>query len=168
MTDKSILYPGNVLHDTDKNGKKVNEWVCSIHGLKHRNKYNPNGNYNLKKLLGNRRTHNQHPDDRNAFGDDCQECTCLWLGTNDLNKKNDNYTIGTPVDHSPIKNISIEIGGKLINLYGKIPQTKGRYYDAIYRRWDVSRLENELYKDFDILIFYCINRDEKIERTIMR
>lgn len=77
LTDKSILYPGNVLHDTDKNGKKVNEWVCRIHGLKHRNKYNPNGNYNLKKLLGNRRTHNQHPDDRNAFGDDCQECTCL-------------------------------------------------------------------------------------------
>lgn len=72
------------------------------------------------------------------------------------------YTTGTPVDHSPIKNISIEIGGRLINLYGNIPQTRSRHYNAI--RWDISKLENELYKDFDILIFYCINRDEKIER----
>jgi len=27
-----MLYPGNVLHDTDENGKKTDEWVCHGHG----------------------------------------------------------------------------------------------------------------------------------------
>lgn len=154
ITDKSILYPGNSRHETDKNGKKIDEYVCRIHGLRRYQIYDSNSTLNAHKLLAHRRTGNLN-NSEHILGDNCQRHAYEWLGCEDLNKKNDNYC--TPIDCSPIHGgISIIIGGKLLNLSGKVPQIKGRRYNPIYRRW-ATHIYSELGKKFDILILYCIS-----------
>ena len=49
LTDNSILYPKKVLHETNKNGMKIAEWVCFIHGQKNYQKYNSNSKHKIMK-----------------------------------------------------------------------------------------------------------------------
>lgn len=156
ITDKSILYPGNSRHETDKNGKKTDEYVCRIHGLRHYQIYDSSSTLNTQKLLAHRRTGNLN-NSEHILGDNCQRHAYEWLGCEDLNKKNDNYS--TPIDCSSIREgISITIGGKLLNLSGKVPQIKGRSYNSIYRRW-ITHIHREHEKKYDIIILYCISED---------
>lgn len=53
----------------------------------------------------------------------------------------------------------ITIGGKLVDLSGKIPLTRGRHYDSNGKRWDATSIERDWHKKFDILIFYCVSKD---------
>lgn len=165
ITDKSILFPGNVLRNTAEKGNKVNEWLCKRHGLNNYNRNSPNSNHSLVKLLSARRTGNvNYPN--HIFGDKCQEVTVSWLGTEDLNKRLDNYK--TPIDHSSIPDgVFIEIGEKLVNLSGKIPQTKGSNFRTnlgIDGGWEITHLEKEYNKEFDIMIVYCVGKHDTIER----
>ena len=124
ITDKSILYPGNANHDIDKNGKKTDEWVCKAHSLRHYHRYDPGSNTNIKKSMrpcrtGDPKYHNQ------MVADDCENVTKEWLGVKILSVEYDKYS-QLPLDHDSIsKHISIMIGDELIDLYGKVPQTKG-------------------------------------------
>lgn len=164
LTEMSILYPGNSRRETRKDGYLTNTWFCKRHGLRSYDKNDHNSTWNLQKSIGDRRTGNLN-NVKHIFGDNCQELTERWTGAEDLNKKNDNYTTGTPIDHGRItKHISIMIEDKLIDLYGKVPQTKGNsllvYRQGLleYENWSQT-FTSELDKEFDILIFYCVSKD---------
>lgn len=141
--------------------RQINGYV--IHGTRSYSRYNLNSESNIIKSLRDRRTGNLK-DVRQIFADNCQECTCKWLGCEDLNKKNDNYN--SPIDCSPIpRGVSVMIGGKLVDLSGKIPQVKGATYNSRYGKWGQSSETTEHSKEFDIVILYCVSGNgEKIER----
>ena len=166
ITDKSILFPQNARRKTDEKGNKTEEWLCRRHGYNSYSRNDPISHHNMIKLLTGRRTGNL-TDPKTIFSDKCQKVSCIWFGVKDLNKELDNYT--TPIDHSPIpKGVFIEIGGKLVDLSGKIPQTKGINFKTYIGKeggWEVTCLERERNKKFDITIVYCISEDRKtIER----
>lgn len=102
------------------------------------------------KIRTNRRIGNLNHNQ--SLGDNCEELTVLWRGVKNLNIENDNFTNGTPIDHSK----DSELG---------IVQTKGRTYNSKYKKWTLSSLDREWFKDFDHLIVYCISENGKnIER----
>ena len=92
ITDKSILYPGNVRRTTDENGNKIEEWLCLTHGYNTYDKNCPNSRRNVLRLLASRRTGNL-AEPRHILGDKCQKLTHIWLGAEDLNKSLTN-TVG--------------------------------------------------------------------------
>lgn len=153
--EKTVRGP---LKEYNKEGNWTGKWDCrNCH-----QKYDPYSQHNLLKSVRNRRTGNLN-NIKHIFADNCQKLTCIWLGTNDLNIENDNYTYGTPIDHSPISNdIYINICEKLTNLSGKIPQTRGRRYDSKQNRWPFGGFESDWDKDVDIHICYCMSEDGKI------
>ena len=173
LTDKSILYPKNANHDVGKDWEQTEEWVCKSHYIRDWERYNPNSNNNIIKSMSNRRTGNLN-DPTKILGDNCEELTKEWLGAKNLNEENDNYC--SLLDHGPItKHILTTIGNKLVDLYGKIPQTKGANLSSTlkvvnkkdfgYEVWEFGGLENELDKEFDIVIIWCISADgESVER----
>lgn len=146
LTDKSILYPGNVSQDVDKEGKNIDEYVCKRHYGINYEKYNPNSRSNIIKSLGDRRTGNLKYD-IHIFGDNCQELTCRVFGVEDLNKKNDNY-------NSPIDNSAHPILGVL--------QTKGSHFSkdiGVKGGWKTAYGVDEYKKEYDNMIFWCMNED---------
>lgn len=163
ITDKSILYPGNVGLDINKEGKRTGEWVCALHYKRHYERYGPSSCSNIIKSLRNRRTGNLN-NSNHLLGDNCQKCTCLWLGTKDLNELYDNYI--SPYDHTLIpEGMSLVIGDKLVDLSEKIPQTKGKRYSPKDKGYHFSNIEREWSKEFDIMILYCIGENgDHIER----
>lgn len=163
ITDKSILYPRNSFRDTDKNGKRTDEWVCKRHGERNYKRYDHNSLENIKKSMSACRMmslkyHNQ------IIGYKCEKLTEKWTGAKRLSIEYNKYT-QLPIDHGPITgHIHIMMGDKLVDLYGKVPQTKGHSYNSTHNRWAID-IRNERNKKFDILIFYCISEDGKtIER----
>ncbi len=154
ITDKSILYPKNVLLNTDRDGNKTEEYVCKMHGKRNYSHNNPNSTDNLKKSVSDRRTGNQDPNHQNYIGDLFEETTCIWRGVDNMNIVNDNYE--WPIDHST----DVKLG---------TIQTKGRCYDHTRGCWEqnLSSLRDVILRgfDFDNLILYCTNKDrELIER----
>jgi len=118
--------------------------------------YDPNNQRNIIKLLADRRTGNLR-DEKHIIATMSQKLTCELLGVEDLNEKLCCYN--TPYDHNRItKHILIMVGGKLVDLYGMIPQTKVSHYHSRYGSWD-TQTESELDKNFDIIILWCINKD---------
>lgn len=164
LTDESILYPRNDRHNVDKDGKETGEWVCKRHGNDNYQKYNSKGQHNIVKELRNIRTGNQNPNSSRGKGDNFEELTDRWLGVKKLDGEYDNYNL--PLDHSQIPDGTfVNIGEELVNLSGKIPQTKGRYYNKKNGWWNFSNLEREWYKNFDCEILWCASTDGKtIER----
>ena len=151
------MYPKNALHDTDKNGKKIDEFVCSIHGLRHYERYDPNSSFNIRKSM----TEGVNKLNK-ILGDNCEELTSQLFGVDNLNKKNDKYS-NVPVDHSPIpEGVLVKVGETLVDLSEKVPQTKGRHYDHIQCQWSFGHFERDYGKDFDIYILYCLSQDGKI------
>lgn len=164
LTDKSILYPGNVLHDTDENGDKTEEYICKRHGLRDYNRYDPNSWNNLLKSMTDRRTDNLK-DSRNILADNCEDLTSRFFGAKRLSIEYNKYS-QLPLDHLPIPNgISIKIGDTLVDLSGKVPQTKGATYNSKNRMWS-QNWANEYGKAFDYLIFYCVSKNGKVIERI--
>lgn len=132
-------------HREYKDGKWTGKWLCRSCYVKPRNRIGKNSN------------------SPKAKADNSQELTCELFDVKDLNKENDNYC--SPIDHSPIhEGVSITIGRELVDLSGRILQTKCALYDPINRYWSLD-VVNEHNKDFDFLVTYCISRDgKKIER----
>lgn len=141
LTDKSILYPGNAYQERDKNGKATGKWTCPKHWKRDRDQ--------TEREL----------DPTKTLGDNCEKLTDKLFGAKRLSVKYDNYKLS--LDHSPIPDRVIMIGGKLVDLSGKIPETKGRHYNPRHEAWFADILK-EYHKKFDILIFYCISEDGKI------
>lgn len=163
VTDKSILYPRNSFHNTDKNGNKTDEWVCKRHGERNYKRYNPNSLENKLKLVRNCRT-GYIIDPYKILGNNCEEETYRLFGAKKSSEEFDNYRL--PVDHCPIPNgVSVKIGEKLLDLSGNIVQTKGGFYSSKYRWWSMKSLSRELTKKYDMLIFYCVSENgSTIER----
>ena len=121
------------------------KWICSQCYLKKRDKKKRHEEYR-ERYITNRLTGNQDPNHSNTKGDLTEELTNRWKGTDNLNKKNDNYRF--KIDHSPDP------------ITGLIYQTKSKRYDPINRCWK-HHWEREHNKGFDILVFYCISKDGK-------
>lgn len=104
-------------------------------------------------------------DPGDILGDNCEELTHKWLGAKRLSVEYDNYS-KLPLDHLPIPDgVSIKIGDKLVDLSGKIVQTKGATFDQYSKRWNFD-MKNEIAKEFDYEICYCASGDgETIKRT---
>lgn len=156
LTNKSILYPGNACHNVDKNGNQTNEWVCLMHHNNNYNRNNPNSYNNIKKSLSQRRTKNLYSP-HIILAENCEMMTETMFGAKRLSVEFDNFEL--PLDHFPIsQGVSIVIAEKIVDLSGKIPQTKGRTCLSIADQWN-AHVESEFDKEFDILIYYCISRD---------
>jgi len=143
LTDKSVLYPGNVQRETDKKGKRIEKWICKIHGNSYYERYSPNSTNNLKKSLRDNRTDNLNPSCNTAKGDLGESVTSIWRGVKKLSVEYDNYELS--LDHSP----DPELG---------IIQTKCSWYDIEYGMWSI-KWKNDWYKKFDYVIVYCISAD---------
>lgn len=159
LTDDSILYSGNALHETDINGRKMEEYVCRTHGIIHYDRYNPNSRDNIRKSLADHRT-GRLKDPGNIFAENCQKLTCELYGVDDLNKKLNCYN--TRYDHSYTpEGVVMEIGGILVELSGKRLQTKGAHLSGEIGRkgWSFGYMEGEWGKDFDFEMLWCISKD---------
>lgn len=149
LTNKSILYPKNARHDTDKDGNKTEEYACYRHGNGNYERYAPNSQHNIQKALRNRRTGNVGPKTNQAKGDRGEELLCQWKGYTNLNKKFDKYT-RNPIDCFNDKT-------------GEYYQVKVAYYDSINRRWGQNFLGIEF--GFRSLFLFCISEDgQTVER----
>lgn len=134
-----------------------------MHNSRYRQKL-PDSRNNLIKSMRDHRIGNLDPDCNNALGDDCEELTGRLFEVKILSIEYDKYS-QLPLDHSPIpEGVSLMIGEKLVDLSGKIPQTKGRRYNTDRKSWQLAT-EREWYKEFDVVIVYCVSKDRKyIER----
>ncbi len=165
ITDKSILYPRNANRDMDKNGNKIDEWVCKRHSLRNYHRYDPDSYSNIRKSMSACRIGGLQ-DHTRVLGDNCEELTNKLFGVKRLSVEYDKYS-QLSLDHSPIPNgIYMTIRGKLVDLSGKIPLTRGRYYDPNRKCWSATSIERDWHKEFDILVFYCVSEDgNTIERV---
>lgn len=146
VTNKSILRPGNVLQEKDKDGKKTERCVCSKHWKIDYEKYDPNSWSNTVKSIANCRTRCQDPNHSSTKGDIDLDVVCELYGYINLNKKYDNYT--TSIDC---------LDEKTDQLY----QVKGSCYNTVYRYWSFGSLENEWKKQYKGMIFVCKSNDGK-------
>lgn len=166
ITDKGILYPGNAVKGYKK-GSWKGKWLCTKCYMRDYNK-EYRGYENILKPLANRRTGNLR-DLNNILGDDCEKLTDIVFGTKRLSVLYDNYEL--PLDHTPIpEGVSLVIGGELVDLSGKILQTKGGLLTNLssykniegeikyYKGWSFD-VHRERYKEFDYEICYCTNKD---------
>jgi len=149
LTDNSILYPGNEKREMNKVGGWTGKWVCSsCH-----EKYDPNSVRNIIKSLRDRRMGSLDPNSSVAKGDNSQELACELYGWKDLNKENDNYAIGTPIDCYDPKT----------ELYH---QVQGRYYNSRNGQWPFGYHEREREKIYEDMICFCYSKDGKIIERI--
>lgn len=157
------LSPKKAFREYDKGGKWTGNWLCIVHyGIQDRKR--PDHTNNLLKSVANIRTNNQNKNHSGTKADNTQRLTCTWLGPKDLNIVHDTYNY--PIDHSPIPNdTKVSIGHNLVDLSGKIPQTKCRRYDSYYQKWKYN-VEGERLKDVDIIICYCLSEDGSIIERI--
>jgi hypothetical protein len=153
-TDRNILCPGKAYREKDKDGKETGRWICGDCYRKDRY-IRKETNANLINSMRPCRTEDLDPNCSDAKGDDFEELTHRWKEVEILSKKNEKYC--GPLDHSA-------------DIEGKIPQTKGKWYDPHNQHW-VQKFTNEhnaIRKGFkfDYLIFYCASEDGKyIERV---
>lgn len=125
------------MREYDKKGNWIGNWLCTRC-------------YDKEYRPSDFRIGNLDPNSSVGLGYIFQQITCKTRGVKDLNIENDNFH--SPIDHS----IDPE--------YGTI-QTKGAIYDPKERYWTIN-WSNEYDKEFDYLIFYCMDKDKKnIERV---
>lgn len=143
------LFPGNALMNKDKNGNWTGKWFClkCWYHTDYKNRQNEiNRRKDINSRCTDRRTGNLDSNCSCAKGDLAEELTSIWKEVKILSNENDNYC--GPLDHSP-------------DIKGLVYQTKSKWYDPKNDKWTTT-WKNEHYKDFDILIFYCISKDGKI------
>lgn len=169
LTDKSILYPGNTMRDTNKNGNKTNIWICIRHGQIQYARNNPDSYNNIFKINTGCRSGNLDSDCSTAKGILGVRLTCSLFGVKSLDGENNNYK--SPVDHSPISGtMLLMIGEKLVYLSEKILQSKTKWYDSKncfwYFHFSGRRNLGEKNKKTDYVVCYCISEDGKIVERI--
>lgn len=163
--ETKLVQHTNALRERNKEGNWTGRWSCKSCWDKDYQKNDPNSTNNIIKSMRDHRTGNLDPNSNYAKGDNFEDLTSRWLGVKRLSVEYDKYSM-LPLDHSPIPNgVSVKIGDKLVDLSGKIPQTKGKWYDSCNRCWS-QNVENECGKEFDYLIFYCVSKDGKIIERI--
>lgn len=149
--EDSQLY--DACREKDKDGKETGKWICANHWRVYWQKYDPSSGNNLIRSVASRRTGNLRTDLGHDMGDKIQELACNMYGYVDLNKKYDNYT--TSIDcQDPTTKI----------LY----QIRGRRYNSKYGRWDMGHLEGEWQKDYEDMIFFCLDDDSDFVERIYR
>jgi hypothetical protein len=152
----------------NREGDWTGRWLCKNCYYKLDYRHRDNTQAKLFKSLADRRTGNLIDSD-NIFGDNVEELTSRWLKAERLSIKYDKFA-GLPLDHSPIPDgVKIQIRGRMVDLSGKIFQTKGRRLRLTkdFREcWGISHLDNEWIKEFDYLIFYCASEDGKVIERI--
>lgn len=164
LKDSSILYPGNAfrLHHQGKEERKIEGKICENHYDRGYERYYPNSHNNAKKSLADHRTGNLN-DARLILADKGEELTDKVFGTKRLSVLYDKYS-RLSLDHTPIpEGVSITIGGKLVDLSGKRPETKICLESG--QEWKFSHLEKDRNKIFDIAMFWCASKDRlRIDR----
>ena len=145
------LKPGYAYREYDKDGKETGKWLCN----KCHEKYAHNSSHNIMKSLRNCRTRNQDKNSLQVKADKSQELACKLYGWIDLNKENDNYTTGTPVDCYDPKT-------------GLYHQIQIRYYNYIIKQWSFSGFEDEWEKTFESMVCFCISKDGNIVERIYK
>lgn len=141
------------MKEIDRQEKWTKEWICSTCWNRDYDKNNHNSRSNAIKSIANIRTNNQNPNHNNTKGDNCQELACKLYGWEDLNKKNDNYTTGTPIDcYDPMT--------------GLYHQIRGRSYNSMYRCWNFATLEDDWNKEYESAVCYCMSKNGKITERI--
>lgn len=140
--------------ETDKEGNWTGKYLCK----KDYERHNSNSNNSIIKSMRNRRLGNLK-DPYNILGDNCEELTSRWLGVKRLSIELDSFS-RIPLDHTPIPNGTIiEIGTKLVDLSGKILQTRGSNYRTSGYWKSGGTLELDWFKEFDYMVLYCISKD---------
>lgn len=143
VCNNKLVY-GHTLREYEL-GDWTGRYICE----KCHKKYDHNSCNNIMKSLRNRRTGNLDPKSC-AKGDMFEELTCKWIGVKNLNIENDNYRY--PIDHSRDSKLGII-------------QTKGKFYQIIYRKWYFNTY-GESHKEFDNIICYCANSNGKYIKRI--
>lgn len=111
---------------------------------------------NIIKLMRPCRTGGKNPNSTQVFGDNVLELACILYGWEDLNKKHDNYTTGTPIDCYDPKT-------------GLYHQVQGRYYESDYRRWSLGHFEREWKKKkYENMVGFCISEEGLIVERIYK
>lgn len=155
ITKNSILCPGNSNKEKNKEGIETGRIICSKHSRKDYSRYNSNSNANIIKKMRPCRVCNQYPNSSHAKGDQDLEIICELYGYQNLNKENDNYSTGTPIDCYDPKT-------------GFYHQVRGMCYNSLYKCWNTSHLDREWYKEYKDMIFICKNNNGKIIERIYR
>lgn len=125
------------MREYDKKGNWTGNWLCTRC-------------YDKEHRPADFRMGNLDPNSSVGLGYIFQQITCKTRGVKDLNIEDDNFH--SPIDHSRDPE------------YGII-QTKGVIYDPKERYWTIN-WSNEYDKEFDHLIFYCMDKNKKnIERV---
>ncbi len=164
ITDKSILYPGNALREKDKYGNKTEERVCNNHWNRDYQRYDHNSRNNVIKLVADTRTGNLRPDSESAKGDKYVELACKLYGWENLNKKNDNYSTGTPIDCLDKIGLYYQVRGRSLKILVTYVSTKREY--IYHEGWKLSHFENEWLKKYESMICFCFSKDGKIIERI--
>lgn len=139
------------------NNEWTGHWLCHDCWYETNYKLRPDTKDKIIKSMRDRRI-GTLSDPGNILGDNCEKLTSKVFGVKRLSEEYDKYSCLSN-DHSHIpEGVHIEVGGKLCDLSGKIPQTTGRRLDS-YGTWDFGVLEREWNKDFDIEILWCISED---------
>ncbi len=158
--ENSGRYP---LKECDENKNWNGKWDCPNCWKR----YDPNSYHNTVKMMTDHRM-GTLKDHNKILGDNGEELTDRLFGTKRLSILYDKYS-RLPLDHTNIPNgMFVDIAGKLVDLSGKVPQTKCRLFDrsiGAYGGWCCTT-KDEIEKEFDILIFYCISKDGKIIERI--
>lgn len=145
------------LREYDNYGNWTGRWLCEVcHG-----RYSFHSSNNTMKKMRDSRTGNLDSNCNVAKGDKGEELTDRIFETKRLSVLYDKY--GLPLDHTHIpQGISLEIGGKLVDVSGKIPQTKLSYFSrdiGAKGGWNHGYGLREIDKKFDVMILWCMSKD---------
>ena len=148
------LIVGNSYREKDKKGRETGRWVC-------RNCYKkdydsmPDSHNNIMKSFANCRTGCKDSNYNKLKGNVSQDLACILYGWEDLNKKNDNYSRGSPIDcYDPNT--------------GLFHQVQGRYYNSIERYWPFGGFKREWEKIFEDMLCFCFSEDGNIVERIYK
>lgn len=143
------LVPGIARREYDKDGNQTGRWICRNCRQKEYRK-NPNSFHSLLKEMTDFRLCKLDPNSNHGKGLIFQQITVKARRVKDLNIEYDNFH--APIDHSR----DPELG---------ILQSKGAVYSIKEKNWHCN-WSNEHNKEFDNLIFYCMDKDMKnVERV---
>jgi hypothetical protein len=161
ITERSILHPGRSFREHDKDGNETGRYICN----KCYEKYDPNSTNNAIKSVRNCRTGNQNKGHECTKGDIDIRIACEIYGYINLNKKNNNYSRGTPVDcYNPKTGLFHQIEGRFLKSIKTYIITRRRY--IYYDVWPTfGDYGNEWDKEYKDMICFCKSKDgNRIER----
>lgn len=136
------LTPGNTFREYGKNDNWTGKWLCRDCWWKNDYKNRSDSYNNIRKEIADFRLNNLDPNSTTGKGYIFEQITCKARGIDNLNIENDNFS--SKLDHTRDSK------------YG-ILQSKGATYSPKYDRWHNGSMINEYGKEFDYIIFYCMD-----------